>query len=86
MVIRDVTFVKRQTSLSLVLRGVDNARKYADSVGFSIQRKSQKLNDALSIIGAVSPRNRAAAWERLYLKRSGEWIRRESAACINQRY
>jgi len=78
-VIRGMTFVMRRTSYSVVIGRITDVRRFAEEIGFSIQRKTQKLEDALSIIATHEPRIRPEMWERLYSKVGGEWVRRESA-------
>lgn len=77
-VIRGKVFVMRWTSYSLILTRIDDVKRFAATVSFSIHRKAQKLKDALSVLATVVPRDRPVAWKRLYSKRSGEWIRRKS--------
>ena len=79
-VIRGKSFKMRRTSYSLVIGGIDDVRKYAREVDFSIHRKDEKLRDALSIIASVAPKNRTQVWKRLYFKKSEEWLKWESAA------
>jgi len=74
-VIRGEAFVMRRTSYSVIITGIDDVTRFAASVGFSIHRKIQKLEDALLICSTVAPRGRPSAWKHLYFKRSGEWVR-----------
>jgi len=75
-VIRGKSFIMRRTSFSLVIRRLGDAKRFAEHVGFSIRRKDEKLRDALSITTTFPARNRVVAWQRLYLKDRGEWVRR----------
>ncbi len=76
-VIRGKSFVMRRTSFSLVIRRISDLKRFAEEVGFSISRKTQKLNDALSIIATFDARSRPRAWQQLYSKVRGEWVRRD---------
>jgi intein-encoded DNA endonuclease-like protein len=76
-VIRNTTFVMRRTSYSLNVDRIQDVKMFANTVGFSINRKAQKLCDALSIISTIPPKSRAVKWRRLYFKKRGEWVKRE---------
>lgn len=74
--IRGEYFVMKRTSYSIVIGNRGDVRKFAETIGFSIHRKAQKLADALSIIATCKRRDRIGAWKRLYSKTRGEWTRR----------
>lgn len=74
--IRGKTFVMRRTSYSIAIGKLADVKRFADMIGFSINRKKQKLRDALSIIVAHESRDRPAIWRQLYSKKGGEWVRR----------
>ncbi len=74
-VIRGETFAMRRTSHSVVIGRVADIKRFAEAVGFSIERKTLKLKDALSVIETYEPKSRTAMWKRLYTKKGGEWIR-----------
>lgn len=69
-VIRGEAFVMRRDSFSVVIDKVADVRKFAKEIGFSIRRKNQKLEDALSIIDTFDARRRPDMWKRMY---SGAW-------------
>jgi hypothetical protein len=77
--IRGKTFVMRHTSYSLIIARIEDVKRFAATVGFSIQRKTRKLEDVLVVCSTFAPRDRPAEWKKLYLKERGEWVRRESA-------
>ncbi|HYB07553.1 MAG TPA: LAGLIDADG family homing endonuclease [Nitrososphaerales archaeon] len=79
-IIRGKAFVMRRTSYSLIIAGIEDVKRFARTVNFSIHRKAQKLRDVLSIITSFAPKDRQAAWKRLYNKQSGEWIRKDSTS------
>jgi intein-encoded DNA endonuclease-like protein len=76
-VIRDTTFAMRRTSYGLIIGKIEDVKMFAKTVGFSINRKAQKLSDALSIISTAPPKRRTVMWGRLYFKKRGEWVRRK---------
>lgn len=76
-VIRGREFKKRRTSYSLIIGKRDDIERIVERVGFSIQRKVGKVNDALSLNANVSPAERPQAWKQLYLKKRGEWVKRD---------
>jgi DNA endonuclease len=77
-VIRGKAFRMRKTSFTLLINRVDDLRKFAVQIGFSIARKNQKLADALSVIAKYRPNERAERWAQNYFKSRGEWVRRYS--------
>jgi intein-encoded DNA endonuclease-like protein len=77
-VIRGKSFIMRRTSFSLMIGRIEDVNQFAEKVGFSIRRKNKKLWDALGIIANTLRSNRAQVWERLYSKKRGERINRES--------
>lgn len=77
-VIRGKAFAMRRTSYSLSVSGLDDIKKFATAVGFSIQRKVKKLQDALLIRTSKTPKERPVAWRRLYHKQGGEWRRKDN--------
>ncbi len=76
MIIRGRSFRKRRTSYSLMIRRLDDLKKFERIVGFSIKRKNQKLRDALAILRRYGRKFAPLEWAKLYLKRNGEWVRR----------
>ena len=74
-VIRGEAFAIRRTSHSVVIGRVADIRRFAKTVGFSIERKTLKLRDALSTIESYAPSSRAAIWKGLYTKKGGEWVK-----------
>lgn len=76
-VIRSKSFVMKRTSYSVVISRVDDVKRFAKEIGFSINRKVQKLDDALFVIGACKAKSRPARWKQLYSKVRGEWVRRD---------
>lgn len=78
-IIRGKAFVMKHASYSVVIGRIADVRRFAEEIGFSIQRKTQKLKDALSIMATHEARIRPEMWKRLYSKAGGEWVRRESA-------
>jgi len=79
-VIRGKAFVMRRTSYSVIVGNVKDIRRFAKKIGFSIQRKNQKLNDALAIIATYDSLRWPVMWIRLYSKSGGEWVRRRSGS------
>jgi len=75
MVVRGECFVMRKTMHSVIIGKVADVKTFADKIGFTIHRKNQKLQDALSVITTCSPRARPARWKKLYSKEGGEWVR-----------
>lgn len=75
--IRNESFVMRRTSYSVIIRRLDDVKRFAKQIGFSILRKAKKLDDALSIIRLFKAKGRPAEWNRLYSKQNGEWVRRD---------
>jgi intein-encoded DNA endonuclease-like protein len=84
-VIRNESFVMKQTSYSLVIGRLDDVKRFASGINFSIYRKTKKLEDALSIIGCYKAGNRPTEWKRLYSKKKGEWVRRNLSPKGHQR-
>jgi len=76
-VIRGKAFVMRRTSYSLTIGRFHDINRFANKVNFTISRKAQKLKDALLTVTTFAPRERSAMWERLYVKKDGEWVRFE---------
>jgi hypothetical protein len=76
--IRGESFQMKRTSFSLMVGRLDSVMKFADEIGFSILRKSQKLEDALTVFEKCGRRNGSTAWNELYTKKRGEWVRHES--------
>ncbi|HEV2139417.1 MAG TPA: LAGLIDADG family homing endonuclease [Nitrososphaerales archaeon] len=74
-VIRNQSFVMKQTSYAIDISRLDDVRRFAKMVDFSIHRKAKKLEDALSIIGSYTAGSRPTGWKRLS-KKQGEWVRR----------
>lgn len=58
-------------------RRVDQKR-FASHIGFLIERKQEKLNVALSLLGNHTPRAAAIGWERLFMKRGRHWTRQDT--------
>jgi hypothetical protein len=54
-------------------------KRFAEEIGFSIQRKTLKLRDGLTLIADYEARARSAVWKQKYSKIGGEWVRLESA-------
>lgn len=79
-VIRLQSFQMRKTSFSLLIRRLVCLEKFAEQIGFSILRKNQKLNDALTILRDCGTDGRPDAWGQLYFKQRGEWVRRSFPA------
>ena len=82
-VIRDTAFVMRRTSYSVTNGKIADVKRFAAGIGFSIQRKTRKLEDALSLSETCEARTRPVVWKQLYSKKGGEWVRRESPS-LNQ--
>ena len=78
-VIRGESFAMKRASFSLLIGRIEDVKKFAEEVGFSITRKIKKLWDALVIIAGIPMSKRAEAWKRMYSKRRGEWVRQEFA-------
>jgi len=76
--IRGKSFIMKRTSYGLNIGKVDDVKIFARKIGFSIFRKSQKLDDALSIMAAHIGKSRNAKRRQLYLKKKGEWVRRDT--------
>lgn len=74
--IRGKSFRTRRTSYALQIGGFEDVVKFGRLVGFSITRKDRKLRDAIAIFHEFGRRRGVKAWNRLYTKRGGEWIRR----------
>ena len=66
----------RRTSYCAVIGKLPDVRRFAEKIGFSIERKNAELQDALSVIANHEPKLRAAIWRGLYSKRAGEWVRK----------
>ena len=73
---RGETFVMRRTSYSLIIGRMEDIKKFAATIGFSIQRKPQKLEDAIEVCSTFAPKNRLEEWKRLYRKERGGCVRR----------
>lgn len=52
-------------------------QRFADNIGLTIQRKQQKLRDALSLIERFGTETAGFEWLRLYTKEGTRWVRRE---------
>jgi intein-encoded DNA endonuclease-like protein len=76
-VIRNESFVMKRTSYSLVIGILDDVKRFAKMIDFSIYRKAKKLKDALSIIESYKAGSRPSEWKRLYSKKKGEWVCRD---------
>jgi len=85
-VIRGKAFRMRKTSFTLMINRLNDLQKFAKQIGFSITRKNQKLEDALSIVAKHRPKERAEKWAQDYIKLRGEWVKRQSHIQMNQRY
>lgn len=85
-VIRNKSFMMKQTSFSVVISRLDDVKRFAKMIGFSILRKANKLDDALSIIRLFEAKNRPAEWKQLYSKENGEWVRRDRYPEGHQKY
>lgn len=83
-VIRNTLFVMRRTSYSVMIGRMGDVKRFAAEVGFSIHRKTQKLEDALSIIASASTGDRTAEWNLTYFKSRGEWMRRSSSVITSK--
>lgn len=77
-VIRGKAFRMRKTSFTLLISRFDDLQKFARQIGFSIARKNQKLEDAVSIVAKYRPKRRAEKWAQDYFKLRGEWVKRQS--------
>jgi intein-encoded DNA endonuclease-like protein len=75
-IIRGKSFRMRRTSHSLIIRRLEDLKRFDRLVGFSIKRKDQKLKDAIAILQKYGRKVASAEWAKLYLKHNGEWIRR----------
>jgi DNA endonuclease len=84
-VIRNESFLMKRTSHSLVIGKMDDVKRFAMVVDFSIHRKAEKLEDALSILRCFGAGSRPTVWKRLYSKEKGEWVRRSPAFIGHQR-
>lgn len=85
-IIRGNAFTMKQSSYSLIIGRIDDVKKFAASVGFSIHRKIQKLKDALWIFDIAPPEDRPIIWKQLYCKDRGEWLRREAMPSQSKGY
>ncbi len=77
-VIRGKAFSMRRTSYALIIQRLADVRRFDESIGFSISRKSLNLKDALSILTYSDAKERPTLWRRHYSKLKGEWVRRGS--------
>lgn len=75
-VIRGKTFAMKHATHSLFIGKSKGVRQFASLVGFSIPRKTRKLEDALRIMGSSPPKERGRKWKLIYKKDHGEWVRR----------
>ena len=66
-----------RSSFELAISNIECVKEFAGEVGFTILRKSQNLEDALSIIAGYEVKDRSARWKKLYRKVRGEWVRRD---------
>lgn len=53
----------------------EDQRRFADTVGFGMQRKQEKLLVALSLLGTLGPSDAVPEWQRLYEKHGRTWIK-----------
>ncbi len=74
--IRGESFVMRRTSYAVDIGRLSAVKIFAREIGFSIERKSQKLQDALLVIESCESGARPAVWKRSYSKIGGEWVRK----------
>ncbi len=75
-IIRGKSFRMQRTSYSLLIRRFEDLKRFDRLVGFSIIRKDQKLKDALGIFQKYGRKAASSAWNKLYFKLNGEWVRR----------
>jgi intein-encoded DNA endonuclease-like protein len=84
-IIRNESFMMKRTSYSLVVGRLDDVKRFAKMINFSIYRKAKKLEDTLSIIGSYKAGSRSTEWKQLYSKKRGEWVRRNLSPKGHQR-
>lgn len=53
----------------------EDQRRFADTIGFRIKRKQEKLWVALSLLDAYGPSDALREWHKLYEKRGRTWVR-----------
>ena len=58
--------------------------RFAENVGFTIERKQRKLAVALSLIRSVGTQEAATEWLRIYTKKGSRWVKRDRAPELDE--
>lgn len=70
----DNTFTRKKNAYDLVIGKINDVKLFASLIGFSINRKQEKLLDAIRIIeNYKSGEERTKAWLQLYKKENNKW-------------
>jgi len=62
----------------LTINRREDQRRFAKRIGFGIQRKNQKMLDALKLLDLHGTTRAAPEWQQLYEKHGRVWIKRTS--------
>jgi len=73
--IRGESFMTKRTSFAVLIRRLSGMRSFAVRIGFSIGRKQVKLQDAIRVLQLYGREGGSLAWNKIYYKSNGEWIR-----------
>jgi len=55
----------------------EGQRRFANLIGFGIERKQSKMRVALSLLDAYGPSRAALQWQRIFEKRRRIWVKRD---------
>lgn len=73
-IINGRSITRSKNLYALQISNFDNVKKFSKEIGFSIQRKNQKLFDAIFALSDTSVINPVTFWEYNYEKRSNQWF------------
>lgn len=68
-----MTFASR--TFWLIVARQESMKRFAGEIGFAIERKQEKLRDALNLIHTVGTRRAAVEWLRIYTKKGNRWVK-----------